>query len=136
MCLTWSGRRTRHSFAFDKRIALTADPVSIRATAVSALPTKSRTSYLPSVERLFRGDPVRRPEGLLNRLRHPKNQQIFRGPRKPYSLEFRGYETLAFMYRYCNVHLRVHVTSGGIRGSADRRDPSFAPHRLWRIVDL
>ena len=35
-----------------------------------------------------------------------------------------------------NVHLRVHVTSGGIRGSADRRAPSFAPDRLWRIVDF
>ena len=35
------------NLAFDKRIALTADPVSIRATAVSALPTKSRTSRGP-----------------------------------------------------------------------------------------
>ena len=80
----------RTSIAFDKRIALTNDPVVVRATAVSALPTHSRSSYLPSVERLFRGGPVKRPEGLLNGLRHPQNQQIFRGPRTPYSLEFRG----------------------------------------------
>ena len=55
------------SLAFDKRIALTADPVSIRATAVSALPTLSRSSW----------GPVRRPEGLLNGA-------------SAYSLEFRG----------------------------------------------
>ena len=44
--------------AFGNRIALTADLVSSRATDASALPTHSRSSYLPSVERLFRGDPI------------------------------------------------------------------------------
>ena len=38
---------------------------------------------------------MRRPEGLLNGLRHPKNQQIFRGPRTRLQnaalrLQFRG----------------------------------------------
>ena len=46
------------TFAFGNRIALTVDSVNIEATDASALPTHSRSSYLPSVERLFRGDPI------------------------------------------------------------------------------
>ena len=45
------------TFAFGNRIALTVDSVNIEATDASALPTHSRSSYLPSVERLFRGGP-------------------------------------------------------------------------------
>ena len=53
------------ALAFGKPIALTNDLVVVEATAASALPTHSRSSYLPSVERLFRGVPVKRAPILL-----------------------------------------------------------------------
>ena len=46
------------TLAFGNMVAMIVDPVNIRATCASALPTHSRSSYLPSVERLFRGDPI------------------------------------------------------------------------------
>ena len=46
------------TLAFGNMVAMIVAPVNIRATCASALPTHSRSSYLPSVERLFRGDPI------------------------------------------------------------------------------
>ena len=46
------------TLAFGNMVAMIVAPVNIRATCASALPTPSRSSYLPSVERLFRGDPI------------------------------------------------------------------------------
>ena len=66
------------TLAFGNMVAMIVDPVNIRATCASALPTHSRSSYLPSVERLFCGDPIKKPlaksEGL--KIFHPMGEGL------------------------------------------------------------